>query len=197
MTSALKYIFGAYLTVRPFFFKMKTIMLISLIPILTVLFLGSAGIVRGNEISVSESASIKTDAEDNSFDFRVTNLEQYLESHNSPLSAHAEDFVKYADENGLDYRLVPAISGVESTFGKRIPYNSYNAYGWANGKYKFTSWTDSISHVSMTLKTKYIDKGAPTIPKIARRYAPPSATWGRNVTFFINKIDTLPVTFDI
>ena len=32
-----------------------------------------------------------------------------------------EDFVTYADTNGLDYRLVPAITGVESTFGKLIP----------------------------------------------------------------------------
>jgi hypothetical protein len=105
--------------------------------------------------------------------------------------------VTYADVNGLDYRLVPSISGVESTFGKHIPFNSYNAYGWANGNYSFTSWEDSISHVSETLKKSYIDKGAPSIAKIARRYAPPSTTWGNKVSYFIGKIDSLPLNFDI
>lgn len=135
--------------------------------------------------------------EDESFDFRVYVLRDYLESHNSPLSEYSEEFIEYADKNQLDYRLVPAISGVESTFGKRIPKNSYNAYGWANGEYAFKSWEDSIEHVSGTLRTKYIDKGAVSIWAISRRYAPPSRTWGFKVKYFMNKIDSLPVTFDL
>ncbi len=142
---------------------------------------------------VDQSASLKQKSP--SFDYRVANLENYLESHNSPLSEYAEDFVFYADNYDLDYRMVPAIAGVESTFGKRIPRNSYNAYGWANGEYKFSSWEDSIEHVSMTLKTKYIERGASSISRIAKRYAPPSTTWGGNVKFFMKKIDSLPVSF--
>ena len=131
------------------------------------------------------------------FDFRAENLRNFLEKFNSPLAPYAQDIVASADENGLDYRLVPAISGVESTFGKNIPYDSYNAYGWANGNYNFTSWPDSIAKVSETLKSGYIDKGALTIAKIAKRYAPPSTTWGYNVKYFVSKIDTLPFNFDI
>lgn len=130
-------------------------------------------------------------------DYRTENLRAFLESQNSPLSNYAEDFVVYADTYGLDYRLVPAITGVESTFGKRIPANSYNAYGWANGDYRFKSWEDSIDLVSMTLRTKYIDKGAGSISKIARRYAPPSKTWGSKVKHFMARIDPFPVSFDI
>jgi hypothetical protein len=143
------------------------------------------------------SACIKSGEESSGFDFRVENLRNYLEKFNSPLAPYAKDLVANADENGLDYRLVPAISGVESTFGKNIPNDSYNAYGWANGNYSFTSWPDSISQVSETLKSGYIDKGAPTIAKIAKRYAPPSTTWGYNVKYFVSKIDTLPLNFDI
>jgi hypothetical protein len=164
--------------------------------VLTVLFLTSAGGVRAQGVA-DQSAKIKGSTPADSFDYRVENLRNFLSKFNSPLSAYAEDFVAYADMYGLDYRLIPAISGVESTFGKRIPKNSYNAYGWANGDYYFTSWPDSISHVAETLKTKYINKGAPTISKIARRYAPPSSTWGEKVSYFIGKIDSLPLTFDI
>ena len=151
----------------------------------------------GAQTLSDSSATLKNGGGDIGFDYRVENLSKFLKKYDSPLASFAEDFVTYADINGLDYRLVPAISGVESTFGKHIPSNSYNAYGWANGEYSFTSWQDSIAHVSETLKNSYIDKGAPTIAKIAKRYAPPSTTWGNGVKFFIGKIDTLPLNFDI
>ena len=163
--------------------------------IIIVLFVFNAKGTYAQE-TADASASFKVKG-NNSFDYRVQNLKNYLESHKSPLADYAKDFVSYADTYNLDYRMVPAITGVESTFGKRIPSNSYNAYGWANGEYKFSSWEDSIGHVSMTLKTKYIEKGAASIAKIAKRYAPPSTTWGRNVKFFMKKIDPMPVAFSL
>lgn len=183
--------------VRPFFLPKTMKKLITLILTLTVLFITSAGTVRAQELAVSPSASFKKDAKTTDFDYRVVILKRFLEKFNSPLSPYAEEFVASADKYGIDYRLVPAITGVESTFGKRIPYKSYNAYGWANGDAKFKSWEDSIEHVTMTLRKKYIDRGAPTISKIARRYAPPSKTWGTKVTYFVRKIDTVPVTYDL
>lgn len=173
---------------------MRKIMLSVLVA--AALLFGIADSSRAQNISDS-SAHFKTIEESESFDYRVANLRIFLEKYNSPLVSYAEDFVAYADENGIDYRLVPAITGVESTFGKRIPPKSYNAYGWANGAYKFTSWEDSIEHVSKTLKVSYIDRGAGSVHEIARIYAPPSSTWGGNVSFFISKIDTLPLNFDI
>lgn len=156
----------------------------------------SAGVVNAQTIA-DESATIKTGASADGFDYRVENLRNFLAKFDSPLVPYSQDFVDYADLYGLDYRLVPSISGVESTFGKQIPYKSYNAYGWVNGNYSFKSWTDSINVVSSTLRTNYIDKGAASIPKIARRYAPPSTTWGSKVQYFESKIDTLPLSFDI
>lgn len=170
---------------------------ITYIIVTIALFVLSAKAVLAEEHVAGESAIVKTEISDNGYDYRVYNLQKFLEKYNSPLVEYSEEFVAYADIYGIDYRLVPAITGVESTFGKHIPYESYNAYGWANGDYKFNSWEDSIDHVSMTLKTKYIDLGAPSIAKIAKRYAPPSTTWGTKVTYFVSKIDTLPLTFDI
>jgi hypothetical protein len=170
--------------------------IITYILITAALTILTAAPIRAENVS-AESASISKEVDSGAYDYRVANLRNFFAKYNSPLTDYAESFVIYADLNGLDYRLVPAITGVESTFGKRIPEDSYNAYGWANGAYSFTSWEDSIAHVSKTLKISYIDKGAPTIAKIAKRYAPPSLTWGRNVNIFIDRIDTLPLDFDI
>jgi len=131
------------------------------------------------------------------FDYRVYTLRKFLSQFNSPLMPYSSEFIKEADYYGIDYRLVPAISGVESTFGKQIPFGSYNAYGWVNGNYSFKSWSDSIQIVSKTLKYNYIDKGVVSIASIARVYAPPSTTWGSKVQYFVSKIDTLPLSFDI
>jgi len=181
--------------VRPFFF-LRMLKIITFIFIVISLLSFGASAIRA-ETFEDGSASIRASSDITGFDYRVENLRNFLAKYNSPLSEYAPDFVREADENGLDYRLVASISGVESTFGKRIPSNSYNAYGWFKGDYNFKSWADSINVVSTTLRNKYVDKGAASINRIARRYAPPSTTWAGNVKFFVGKIDTLPLTFDI
>jgi hypothetical protein len=143
-----------------------------------------------------KSAEIKSKNK-NKTDTRNLVLKSFLDKKKSPLSEYSDILIEKADENGLDYRLIPAISGVESNFGKRIPYNSYNAYGWANGDFYFDSWEDSIEIVSDTLKKKYIDKGARKINQIAKIYAPPSTTWAKNVKYFVNQIDPTGLSFDI
>jgi hypothetical protein len=135
--------------------------------------------------------------EDSVFDYRVYTLRKFLDKYDSPLTPYSSEFIAQADYYGIDYRMIPAITGVESSFGKNIPLNSYNAYGWANGKFNFSSWPDSIQTVTKTIKYKYIDKGATSISKISRIYAPPSTTWGGKVQYFVSKINTLPLSFDI
>ena len=143
-----------------------------------------------------ESASLQVKSQDNSFDYRVKSLEDFFEKYNSPLAQYSDEFVAYADIYNLDWRLLPAISGVESTFGKRIPRGSYNAYGWANGAYRFTSWENSIEVVSRALREKYLDRGATNMAKIARRYAA-SPTWLWRVKYFMEKIEPMPLEFDL
>lgn len=132
--------------------------------------------------AVLENASFEVDK-------RIDKLEKFLESYNSPLANYAEKFVEAADKYGLDWKLVPAITGVESTFGKQIPAGSYNAYGWANGAFYFQSWEQSIDLVSKTLKEKYLDRGLDTPYKMGPVYAPPSKTWARKVVYFMNKLE--------
>src|SRR5579862_427307 len=62
----------------------------------------------------SQLTSLPTVEQDN----RAKILKSYLEQYNSPLADHAETFIKEADANGLDWKMVAAISGVESNFGE-------------------------------------------------------------------------------
>lgn len=171
--------------------------------IITIILIGlmffiSAETISAGDCVVSSSAQIvKPITSDSRYDFREKTLKEYLISHNSPMANYANDFIYFADKYDLDWRLVPAIAGVESTFGKRIPVNSYNAYGWNNGKYSFESWTDSIEVVSKALRENYYDKGATSIDRIARRYAPPSNTWNWKVKYFMTEIDRIPLEFTI
>ncbi len=151
---------------------------------------------------ISIAAAIKTAGvaaakEEEKFIQKKLILMSYLRNKKSPLEEYAENLILSAENNNLDWRLIPAITGVESSFGKRIPYNSYNAYGWANGEYKFSSWKESIETVSQALNKKYIQKGAVSINKIARIYAPPSTTWASNIKFFVNQIDPIGLPYEL
>src|SRR5258706_9253508 len=82
-------------------------------------------------------------------DVRVTRLHSFLQSYDSPLADEAKTFIQEADKNNLDWKLVAAISGVESTFGKQIPPGSYNGWGWgiptgAQSGIGFKDWGDGI-----------------------------------------------------
>lgn len=165
---------------------MKKILFI--ISILTLMALTNAPSLRAQN-QINPSAQLKNNEVDFIVDNRQEILRDYLEKFNSPLADYADEFIYSADAFGLDWRLLPAITGVESTYGKFIPKNSYNAYGWNNGVYKFKSWPDSIWYVSKALKENYLDRGANTVDKIARIYAPPSPTWTAKVKSIMRKID--------
>ncbi|OGG23634.1 hypothetical protein A3A79_00290 [Candidatus Gottesmanbacteria bacterium RIFCSPLOWO2_01_FULL_43_11b] len=126
-------------------------------------------------------------------DERVERLTDFLASQNSPFADEASYFVAEADRLNLDWKLVAAIAGVESTFGKHIPTGSYNAWGWGvftgtQWGVAFANWRDGITQVSEGIKFNYIDKGAETIEQIGRIYAA-SPAWSWKVHFFLDQIE--------
>ncbi|MBI5621204.1 glucosaminidase domain-containing protein [Candidatus Gottesmanbacteria bacterium] len=127
-------------------------------------------------------------------DPRIDQLRAYLESHNSPMAQESVHFISEADRLGLDWKLLAAIAGTESTFGKHVPPGSYNAWGWgiptgAQSGIAFGSWKQGITKVSEGLKYRYIDRGAVSIEQIGRIYAA-SPKWSGNVRFFLNRIES-------
>jgi len=111
----------------------------------------------------------------------------------TPLYPYAQLLVDTADKYGLDFRLIPAIAIVESSGGRVMVPNSYNAWGFENGATKFASWEDAIEKVAKTLKTGYIDQGLVTPEQIMPKYAPPSVLkggpWAKKVNFLFEQME--------
>lgn len=134
-------------------------------------------------------------------DRRVTHLKNYLEAVDSPMASSAEQFINEADHFNLDWKLVAAISGVESYFGRHIPQNSYNAWGWAiftgksDGRH-FDGWNDGITQVSEGLKNNYVNRGRNTVWTMGPVYAA-DPSWAWKVNHFMEEIDAYaPTTSD-
>ncbi|EKE13811.1 MAG: hypothetical protein ACD_12C00806G0001 [uncultured bacterium] len=115
-------------------------------------------------------------------------IETVLNRYNSPMADSSDAFVKACIKYQIDCYLLPSIAGLESTFGKFIWPNSYNAFGWARGFMMFDSWDDGIDTVAKGLKKGYINKGALTVEDIGPIYSE-SSTWAARVNFFINQFE--------
>ena len=122
-------------------------------------------------------------------DNRADKLAGYLRVHGSPLADYADTFVSAADNFGLDWKLIPAISGVESGFGRVYVVGTYNAWGWGGGYIGFGSWTNAINTIAKGLRENYANHGLITPFQIGPVYAPPSSTWAGNVQMYMNQID--------
>ena len=82
-------------------------------------------------------------------DPRSARLRQFFCSLHCPIQDLAEDFVEAADDNRLDWRLLPSISVIESGGGK--VYKNNNLFGWDNGLQPFLSIRAGIHHVAFKL----------------------------------------------
>lgn len=132
------------------------------------------------------------------WDERVPHLRGYLKAKGSPLASKAAEMVSTADKYHFDWRLLPAIAGKESSFGKKIPWDkegqkpSYNAWGW--GIYgdqilSFSSWDEGIEKVGAGLRNGYFDKSLVTLEKIMHYFTPRSnGSWALDVAYIMNEI---------
>ena len=122
-------------------------------------------------------------------DIRVAALENVFSKYNSPLKPYARDYVTLADKYGVDWKLLPAISGLESSFGKALISGTYNAYGWGSGTIYFKDWTDGIDTIDKSLKEDYMGRWKATdVWSIGPIYAA-SPTWSVRVNGFMNEIN--------
>lgn len=161
--------------------------------VLFIFFTKSTSANSNRDFVPVDSARLTFEADPYLNDRRVAILYTFLSGYNSSLKEYSFDVVKAADKYDLDWRLLPAISGVESTFGRQIPENSYNAWGWGiygNNIIRFASYPDAIETISKGLRENYIDRwGAKNTYQIGRFYAA-SPTWAQRVVYFMEKIDS-------
>ena len=97
-------------------------------------------------------------AHDRPEDPRLGRIWQYFADRDCPLRDSAADFLVAADQNELDWRLLPSISMIESSGGK--DYKNNNVFGWDSCREIFPSVQAGIHFVASKLaKSKlYKDK---------------------------------------
>ncbi len=126
---------------------------------------------------------------DPNFDKKVENIENYLKGRQSPFTDKAWYIVALGNKYDVDYRLVTAISVIESNAGKET-YRPYNAWGWGGAEgIEFKSWKHSIYTVTKGIAVGYHQRGAVTPQQIAPSYNPHTPDqWGAKVQLTMNQI---------
>ena len=109
-----------------------------------MLFAGVLGIAAATAHADQDVTKIRK-----KFDLREALLRKFFNTNHCPAEHFSQVFVKEADDFGLDWRLLPSLSFVESGGGKYAKGN--NLFGWANGKAAFESFSDAIHHVASVL----------------------------------------------
>ena len=95
-------------------------------------------------------------------DPRLSRLKQFFQKFQCPLAPLASEFLQQADAKGLDWRLLPSLSFIESSGGKYLLNN--NVFGWNSCKTRFPSVRAGIGIVakelgcSSTYKDKSLDQ---------------------------------------
>lgn len=106
-------------------------------------------------------------------------IDAYFRARKMPLKGMGMVMAEAADKYGLDYRLIPAISVIESTGGKNACQRvEHNFFGWGSCKISFNSDEEAIETVARNLggknpNTKYHYSGKDT-REILQKYNPPS-----------------------
>ena len=79
-------------------------------------------------------------------------IDEYFRVRNMPLSGLGKKMVIEAEKNNLDWRLLPAISVIESTGGKnQCKKMKNNPFGWGSCKIGFISIEESIETIARNL----------------------------------------------
>ena len=102
-------------------------------------------------------------------DPRLVRLHQFLAERDCPITRYAADFIRAADDNDLDWRLLPSISMVESGGGKAFKNN--NVFGWNSCKDGFPSIRAGIHFVASRLSKSNLYK-AKSLDQKLRVYNP-------------------------
>lgn len=126
---------------------------------------------------------------------QINQIDSYLKGKGSPLAGQGAVFVSAGKKYSVDPKLVVAISGAESGFGKHL-FAPFNAWGWMSGD-KYANWAHSINAVTKGLGIGYIQQGLTTPATIVGKYAPAKAgndesVWSGNVSTFMRELGAAP-----
>ena len=106
-------------------------------------------VVRAVALGVAACAAVASDNTLPVTDPRGVKLEAFFKTYDCPAPLHVEEYLRAADSHSLDYRLLPAISLVESTCGAYQRLN--NRWGWDSVQSGFASVPAGIEYISAQL----------------------------------------------
>ena len=125
-------------------------------------------------------------------------LDNIFEIYKCPLAGYGNVFVEEAEENGIPYWLVAAVSFQESGCGRKTPQvegeETYNAWGWGvwgeNTK-GFEGWEEGIATVSRYFGSRFFAQGITDPCEIMKIYTPSSnGSWCAGVNYFKEVIES-------
>lgn len=132
----------------------------------------------------SVRAQQKTPIADYRNDPRFSKLRAFFAKFHCPAGWYTGDFLAAADNNSLDWRLLPSLSYVESSGGKYYKNNNY--FGWGSGEIRFSSPAAAIHEIGyrLTHSSLYRSKN---IDQLLATYNPSSA-YARKVKTVMQQI---------
>ncbi len=141
-----------------------------------------AASVAGNSAELISSNNMRADnlSPQKAYYIKRKAIKAVMDRYNSPMAESLEGFMNTCVKYDLNCYLLPSIAVLESTFGKFIYPNSYNAFGWGGGYIMFKSWDEGIDAVGKGLRENYINKGAASIEQIGKIYSE-SPTWSPRI----------------
>ena len=147
--------------------------------------------ITGNVVMVQTQAI--TTPEDAIRKERAEKIDDFFAARNAPLEGYGMKFVEEAEKNDLDWRLLAAISVIESNAGKQACKKATNSVlGYGSCKMSFKSIDESIEVVSGKIggnggSRYYHDEM--TLAQILKRYNSVIPTYYQKVTAVMKMID--------
>jgi len=127
-------------------------MLAVAMPLAGIQNITDTGASIANKTEISNPAITTHEQED--LKKKAEAIDTFLTSRGSVLAGYGAKFVEEANKNDIDWRLVVAIAGRETTFGRNMcknPKAPNNPFGWGSCKFGFKSIDESIEKVSASL----------------------------------------------
>lgn len=125
-------------------------------------------------------------------DSRLQRLEHFFSKRRSPLLQLSSELLIAADKNGLDWRLLPSISIVESEGGKACRNN--NVFGWLSGKRRFPSIQAGIHYVANRLAHSRLYEDRQTMEKLSAYNPVPG--YPRRIAMVMDTLENTEVLTD-
>ena len=131
--------------------------------------IGAKGLLAFNQEVDQKAQALKAKADA---------IDAYFKAHDMPLEGTGTIMAQAADENDIDYRLIPAIATIESSGGKNACRNVKHSFlGWGSCKISFESDKEAIEtvakHLGGNVESTAEHYDGKTTKEILEAYNPP------------------------